>query len=154
MKATTVDVRLGDEDRTLRFDAGAIEDYERATTIRLDDGTLVRGSIANGIPVSFWELSRFIWACDKAYCESVGKPPLPKEEVRDRLGEDGAMARLHGDLQKLVGENTPDAEDLDEDEEEEGSDGPGDPSKAGGGSATPTPTPSSSSESPSEPSGD
>lgn len=154
MKATTVDVRLGGEDWTLRFDAGAIEDYEKATTTRLDDGTLVRGSIANGIPVSFWELSRFIWACIKAHCERgddgrpSGRRPPTKEQVRDGLMEEGAMERLYGDLQTLISDNVPEEDEEDgEDADQEGLDGVPDPPTTGeDGSDGPTPSPSSNSD--------
>lgn len=150
MKATTVEANLGGAKRTLRFDLGAIEAYERATTFRMEDGTIVRGSALEGLaPRSVGEFTALIWACLHANAEAVGKVAPTRTEVRAWLGEDGAMERLFEDVTGLIQENSSPprekSENEGEDAENEGEDGPTDPPNSGTGSDEPTPLASSTS---------
>lgn len=134
MKAKTIEVGLGGQQRTMRFDIGAIEDYERATTYVLEDGTVIRGSALNGVmPQSTHEFTALIWACLKAHVDAENdrthkKTAAPtRRQVSVWLGEDGAMDQLYADLVALLVDNTPEPE-----EEEEDQDGPlGSPGETG-----------------------
>lgn len=142
MKARTVDVTLGGEKRTLRYDLGAMEDYEKATTFVLEDGTVVRGSIfqGGGMPRSAHEFVALIWACLKAGAEAAGKPAPTRRDVQVWLSQEDALERMVREALELVSQNSPEAR-----KGEKGSDGPPDPPTGASGSDTPMRSESSSS---------
>lgn len=130
MKAKTVSVHLGGRERALRFDIGAVEAYERATTFVLEDGTIVRGSAMDGLmPRSISEFVALVWACLHSAAEDAGDEPPTRREVARWLSEDDAMDRLYKDVVEVLGANSPEPRDPGQ----EGDDGPADPPMAEAG---------------------
>ena len=139
MEARTVQVTLGGQKRTLRYDLRAMQAYERYSTFVLEDGTIVKGSIVGGaMPQSANEFVALILACLEAGAKADRKPAPGREEVEEWLFEDGALERMISEVLGVIGLNSPTGTG-------EGDDGPPDPPRSGDGSPTPTPSESSSS---------
>lgn len=142
MKKKVIDIRIGGETRPLSWDNLAILDFEEAATFRLEDGTVLKASAAGAGGMRLESVRDYvacITAALKAGARARQAPEPAFNDVKRWLADDDAMTETLESVMDVIGENSPQPEDLEAYAEEEGDDGaPDPPQTAATGSETPT----------------